>query len=85
MITATVTRKPFLQAPPEVYDLLKLRRGEQIQIWIASKPSDERDHSEKKALVRLDSTQGLWPDDEKITSAFEYLERKWAEWKPRAF
>ena len=60
--------------------MLKLRRGEQIQISIASKPGDERNHSEEKVLARLDRTQGIWADDEKITEAFEYLERKWTEW-----
>jgi len=85
MITAKVAHKPFLQIPPEVYDLLKLTRGEQIEILIASELNDESNRSEEEALAQLDSTQGIWADDEQISEAFEYLERKWAEWKPKAF
>jgi len=31
-------------------------------------------------LARLEKSRGIWADDEKIKEAFEYLERKWAEW-----
>jgi len=84
MIIAKVGKKPTLEIPLEVYDSLGLSEDQEvgIEITLQNKPikrlTDE-------ALANIDATQGIWADDDKIAEAFEYLDRKWKEWKPIEF
>jgi len=84
MIIAKVGKKPTLEIPLEVYDSLGLREDQEvgIEIILQSKPTKRLTD---EALAKIDATQGIWADDEKIAEAVEYLNRKWNEWKPIEF
>ena len=86
VVTAKLGKKPFIKLPVEVYESFDLKEGDTVQISIVPKstPTATEPTKEEK-LAKIDATQGIWADDEKIKEAFEYLERKWAEWKPIEF
>ena len=82
VVTARLSQKPFIELPAEVYESFNLKEGDTVQIFItptATKPTKQ------EKLARLEKSRGIWADDENIKEAFEYLERKWAEWKPIEF
>ena len=80
--TAKLSQKPFIELPLEVYESFNLKEGDTVQIFIT--PTATKLTKQEK-LARLEKSRGIWADDEKIKAAFEYLERKWAEWKPIEF
>jgi len=84
MIIARVGRKPTLEIPIEIYDSLGLSEEQEvgIEIIFRNKPTQKLTD---ETLAKIDATQGIWADDEKIAEAFEYLEQKWNEWKPIEF
>lgn len=85
MITAKVAKRPFLEIPEEVYDALKAKGEKRVKIQLFSERDKKKKLSKEEMLAKLDATQGIWADDEKIEEAFKYLEKKWAEWKPIEF
>jgi len=70
MTTAKVGKKPILEIPIEVYDTLGLSEDQEvgIEIILRNKPTKKLTD---EALARIDTTQGIWADDEKIAEAFE--------------
>ena len=82
IVTAKLSQKPFIELPLEVYESFNLKEGDTVQIFIT--PTATKLTKQEK-LARLEKSRGIWADDEKIKAAFEYLERKWAEWKPIEF
>jgi len=84
MIIAKVGKKPILKIPVEVYDSLGLSEDQEvgIEIILRNKPTKKLTD---EALAKIDATQGIWADDEKIAEAFEYLNKKWKQWKPIEF
>jgi bifunctional DNA-binding transcriptional regulator/antitoxin component of YhaV-PrlF toxin-antitoxin module len=82
VVTAKLSQKPFIELPMEVYESFNLKEGDNVQIFIT--PTATKMTKQEK-LARLEKSRGIWADDENIKAAFEYLERKWAEWKPIEF
>lgn len=82
VVTAKLSQKPFIELPMEVYESFNLKEGDTVQIFIT--PAATKLTKQEK-LARLEKSRGIWADDENIKAAFEYLERKWAEWKPIEF
>jgi len=84
MIIAKVGKKPTLEIPLEVYDSLGLSENQEISIEIILRNGLSKRLTDE-VLTQIDETQGIWSDDEKIAEAFEYLSKKWKEWKPIKF
>ncbi len=86
VVTAKLGKKPFIKLPVEVYESFDLKEGDTVQISIVPKSTPTATElTKEEKLAKLEKSQGIWADDEKIKEAFEYLERKWAEWKPVEF
>ena len=84
VVTAKLGKKPFIEVPVKVYESFNLKEGDAVQVFIVPKSTPAATElTKEEKLAKLDATQGIWADDEKIKEAFEYLERKWAEWKPK--
>ena len=86
VVTAKLGEKPFIELPVEVYESLDLKEGDTVEISIIPKSAPTAAGlTKEEKLAKLEKSRGIWADDEKIKEAFEYLERKWAEWKPIEF
>jgi len=86
VVTAKLSQKPFIELPVEVYESFNLKEGDTVQIFIGPKSTPTATKlANKEKLARLEKSRGIWVDDENIKEAFEYLERKWAEWEPIEF
>jgi len=86
VVTAKLSKKPFIEVPVEVYESFNLKEGDTVQVFIVPKSTaTAMELTKEEKLARLEKSRGIWADDEKIKEAFEYLERKWAEWKPIEF
>lgn len=84
MIIAKVGKRSNLAIPIEIYDSLGLREDQEVGIEIILRNKPAKNLTDE-ALAKIDATQGIWADDKKIAEAFEYLDKKWKEWKPIEF
>ena len=75
VIDAKVGKKPFIEIPEQLYDSLRLKEGESIQITILPVKKTTRQFREERRKA-FEQTQGIWADDEKIAEAFAYLDQR---------